>query len=112
MVTRWHKKCLFCRKPFDTPNRSQVYCSQKCAAAARKGVSFCPATRKAPQIVRIRMTKFLPVFPEFQLEVGRIYTAEKYTPGPGASVTYIVNRRKDRRTIVRPDECEEVPDAQ
>ena len=110
MVTRWHKKCLYCRKSFDTPTRSQIYCSQQCAAAARKGVSFQPAPRRAPEIVKIRMIKPLPVFPEFQLEVGEVYTAEKYVPVSGANITYIVNRDEGRRTIVRPDECEEVAD--
>lgn len=110
MVTRWHKKCLYCRKPFDTPTRSQIYCSQQCAAAARKGVSFQPGARRAPEPVKIRLTKFLPVFPEFQLEVGKVYAAEKYTPAPGANVTYVVTRDEKHRTIVRPDECEEVAD--
>lgn len=107
-----HKKCLYCRKPFDTTIRSRIYCSQKCSAAARKGISFQSSGRRASEIVKIRLTKPLPVFPEFQLTVGRVYTAEKYAGCSGANTTYIVTRDEKHRTIVRLHECEEVADEQ
>ena len=66
------------------------------------------AIRRPPEPVYIRLPKRLPVFPEFQLEPGRVYKADRYQSLQCGRVTYIVTLDKEHRTIVRQEECEEV----
>lgn len=104
----WHKKCLLCGKPFDTRIRNQVYCSRVCSGKAHQGVNLGKRPRKPPEMVKIRLQKQLPVFPEFQLTPGVVYPAEKYQSCHDGRETYIVTLDADHRTLVRQEECEEV----
>ena len=60
------------------------------------------------EMVKIRLQKQLPVFPEFQLTPGVVYPAEKYQSCHDGRATYIVTLDADHRTLVRQEECEEV----
>jgi len=104
------KRCLLCNKPFATHSRSQVYCCRGCYKQARLG-RYVPATvRTPPEKVRIRLSRRIPVFPEFQLTPGVVYDAMKYKSCQSYRTTYIVTLDEKHRTIVREEECEEVAD--
>ena len=106
----YQKHCLFCGEHFETTVKSQIYCSSKCSAAGWTSRYCQSRPRPAPEKVRIRLPKRIPVYPEFQLEPGRVYEAEKFQSCQSYHVTYIVTLDEKHRTIVRPDECEEVAD--
>lgn len=110
MSNAMQKRCLLCNKSFVTSSRSQVFCCRECYKEARRGNYVRNASKQLPQPVKIRLRKHLPVFPEFQLEPGRVYEAEKFQSCQSYHVTYIVTLDEKHRTIVRPDECEEVLD--
>lgn len=108
MVYLWDKKCLRCGKPFQTRVRSRIYCSRPCADAAHRGVDFAKRKKTPPEIVRIRITAQLPVWPEFALTRGAVYDAEKYQSNEHGRASYIVHKPNGKATLVRMDECEEV----
>lgn len=111
MVYLWDKKCLRCGKPFRTRIRSQVYCSRVCSGAAHRGKDCAKLPKPAPPRVYIRITRPIPVWPEFQLELGGVYEAEKYQSCEHARASYIVRKANGVATLVRMGECEEVQNA-
>lgn len=104
----WDKKCLRCGRNFQTRIRSQIYCSRACADVAHRGVDFAKRERPAPQRVRIRITRPVPVWPEFAVELGAVYDAERYQYCETGHIMYVVARPGGRKTIVRDHECVEV----
>ena len=103
------KRCLLCNKPFVTHDRSRIYCCRDCYKLAKRGNYVRGTSRQPPQPVKIRLPKRLPVFPEFQLTPGIVYNAAKYQSCQSGRTTYIVTLDEKHKTIVREDECEEVP---
>lgn len=102
------KLCRQCHKPFTTRLRTQVYCSRACADVAHRGVDFAKRERPAPQRVRIRITRPISVWPEFAVELGAVYDAERYQYCETGHIMYVVARPGGRKTIVRDHECVEV----
>lgn len=100
--------CVMGKKHFTPRNDRQRFCSKPCYLRAKHHGYVPSAIRRPPEPVYIRLPKRLPVFPEFQLEPGRVYKADRYQSLQCGRVTYIVTLDKDHRTIVRQEECEEV----
>lgn len=109
MSNAMQKRCLLCNKSFVTSSRSQVFCCRECYKEARRGNYVRNTSKQLPQPVKIRLRKHLPVFPEFQLTPGAVYDAAKYQSCQSGRATYIVTLDTQHKTIVREDECEEVP---
>jgi hypothetical protein len=105
-----YRQCRGCGNLFTTYRTDQVYCCRECYRRA-KNENYVPAQyrKKEAVPVRIRVPKPLPVFPEFQLKPGKVYKAQKRQCCDGIRATYIVTLDEKHRTIVRQEECEEVP---
>lgn len=94
--------CKGCGVMFVPQKNGQIYC----------GVKGCKADRlktvKGQKTVRIRITKRIPVFPELQPKVGRIYEAVPNNKKPGESSFYVIPDINGKAIVVRSGECVEV----
>lgn len=111
MSRQLFRQCPGCGNLFATYKVNQIYCCRECYLRA-KNENYIPAQyrKKEAVPVRIRVPKPLPVFPAFQLKPGKVYKAQKRQCCDGIRATYIVTLDEKHRTIVRQEECEEVPD--
>jgi hypothetical protein len=100
------RTCRACGKLFDANALSQANCSKKCARISATQLGALNPTDKTFEVVRIRIKKGLDVWPQMSPEIGKVYTAKKFT-GP-SGVSYIIPEIGKYGLIVRRTECVEV----
>ena len=100
------RTCRACGKLFDANALSQANCSKKCARISATQLGALNPTDKTFEMVRIRIKKGLDVWPHMSPEIGKVYTAKKFT-GP-SGVSYIIPEIGKYGLIVRRTECVEV----
>lgn len=116
------KKCANCGREYNDERKTSRFCSRECylacvrrAAAARNATVWTGVTRQAkngekrlPHVMtQIVITAEIPVWPQFRPEVGRKIQAEKYVPGLGSRIGYVVEIG-GKRICVREGECKEL----
>lgn len=100
------RRCRACGKLFDAKVLSQANCSKKCARISATQLGALNPTDKTFEVVRIRIKKGLDVWPQMSPEIGKVYTAKKFTGPSGAS--YIIPEIGKYGLIVKKTECVEV----
>lgn len=102
--------CPVCGK--EVPNRAnQIYCSRDCAkeAAKREPRDTTPMGKREKDLVRVRITKTVPVFPEMRPRVGGVYMAERVRQKRGSGgMFYVIREIGPMGLVVRENECVEV----
>lgn len=115
------KKYANCGREYNERKTSR-FCSRQCylesvrkSQAARDAAIWDGVTRQATNgekrlphvITSIVITAEIPVWPQFRPEVGRKIQAEKYVPGIGSRIGYVVEIG-GKRICVREGECKEL----
>lgn len=109
-TTQEPRFCPVCGK--EVPNRTnQIYCSRDCAkeAAKREPRDTTPMGKREKDLVRVRITKTVPVFPELRPRLGDVYTAERVRQKRGSGgMFYVIREIGPMGLVVRENECVEV----
>lgn len=102
--------CPICGKA--VPARgNQKFCSRACANAAARMEKhdLTPMGQRGKDLVRIRITRQIPVLPELRPPVGSVYEAERAVIKRGSGGLFYVIREIGRLgLVVREHECVEV----
>lgn len=114
---------MFYKPPSYCARNHPKFCSAACRAAAEaeqreqrrrelaeeqkrlRSESASGEKRLPHSLVKIRITAKIPVWPEYQPEIGAVYQAERYPvlKSPG----YVIESG-GKRINIRADECEEI----
>lgn len=103
---RAEKTCPICGSVFFAGHNAQKYCCKECADIGRKQQSKA-ARKKRKTMVKIKIKRFIPVFPELMPVRGKVYKAKKCAVDKSAAF-YIIPDICGKQIIVRVDECVEV----
>ena len=101
------RKCALCGKEYQPTHGNQVFCSRKCAGNYDRRKVIQGKRSGLCEMVGIRITKEIPVYPELRPKVGRIYQAEVNRSNPERAF-YCIQDIAGKRIIVRNDECTEI----
>lgn len=108
------KICKVCGKAFAPKKKAQEYCGKSCAAYGRARVrkerkDATPMGKREKDLVRVRITKMVPVFPEMRPRVGGVYMAERVRQKRGSGgMFYVIREIGTMGLVVRENECVEV----